>query len=70
MELSETVNVYNKYHNKINDEIIDEATDQTVKQVFIQDYQLTKDRQKRKVKAPKRLRYADLITYTLITTKN
>lgn len=34
-------------------------------QSFIQDYQLTRDSQKRKIKTPMRLGYADLITYAL-----
>ena len=38
---------------------------QSLGHVFIQDYQFTRDRQKRQVRAPERLGYADLIAYAL-----
>lgn len=53
--------------NDPEEERIEEATEQPAGQSFIQDYQLTRDREKRKVKAPERLGYVDLIAYALTT---
>lgn len=52
------------------EERTEEVVEQPACQSSIQDYQLTRDKEKRKVKAPKRLGYADLIAYALTTSND
>ncbi|KAH9754237.1 hypothetical protein KPL71_015385 [Citrus sinensis] len=47
-----------------------ETSAQSLEHTSIQDNQLTRDRQKRQVRAPERLGYADLIAYALTAAQN
>ncbi|KAH9779746.1 hypothetical protein KPL71_007826 [Citrus sinensis] len=64
VELSKTEDGHNTSHTREN-QGSDGISAQLTKHTSIQDYQLTRDRQKRQVRAPERLGYADLIAYAL-----
>ncbi|KAH9752684.1 hypothetical protein KPL71_014795 [Citrus sinensis] len=64
VELSKTEDDQNTSHTG-ETQGSDETSAQTLEHISIQDYQLTRDRQKRQIKAPERLGYADLIAYAL-----
>ena len=64
VELSKTEDGKNTSHTG-ETQGSDETSAQTLEHISIQDYQLTRDRQKRQVRAPERLGYADLIAYAL-----
>ncbi|KAH9705871.1 reverse transcriptase Ty1/copia-type domain-containing protein [Citrus sinensis] len=64
VELSKTEDGKNTSHTG-ETQGSDETNAQSQEHISIQDYQFTRDRQKRQVRAPERLGYADLIAYAL-----
>lgn len=66
MELSKTEDGQNTNHTGEN-EGSDGISAQLPEHTSIQDYQVTRGRHKRQVKAPERLGYTDLIAYALTT---
>ncbi|KAH9728536.1 hypothetical protein KPL70_009073 [Citrus sinensis] len=64
VELSKTEDGKNTSHTG-ETQGSDETSAQSQEHIPIQDYQLTRDRQKRQVRAPERLGYADLIAHAL-----
>ncbi|KAH9769407.1 Integrase catalytic domain-containing protein [Citrus sinensis] len=68
VELSKTEDVQNTSHTGEN-QGSDGINAQSPEHTLLQDYQLTRDRQKRQVRAPERLGYADLIAYALLAAQ-
>ena len=68
VELNGTKDVDVRDINYPEEERTEEVVEQPASQSSVQDYQLTRDNEKRKMKAPEKLGYADLIAYALTAT--